>query len=107
MGTRTIGVAVPIPQPYASELQDLREEFGDPLARAIPAHVTLLGPTVVDDADLAEIDEHLRGVAAGEMPFEMRLRGSATFRPISPVVFVSVVMGISDCERLERAVRKG
>ena len=33
-------------------------------------------------------------------PFEAHLRGTATFRPVSPVVFVQVVEGIADCERL-------
>ena len=37
----------------------------------------------------------------------MHLRGSGTFRPISPVVFVPLVQGIGECERLEAAVRSG
>jgi 2'-5' RNA ligase len=37
----------------------------------------------------------------------MVLRGSATFRPVSPVVFVPVVKGLADCERLEAQVRSG
>jgi 2'-5' RNA ligase len=37
----------------------------------------------------------------------MHLRGSGTFRPISPVVFVPLGQGIGECERLERAVRSG
>ena len=37
----------------------------------------------------------------------MHLRGTGTFRPISPVVFVSLVEGISQCEQLADAVRSG
>ena len=37
----------------------------------------------------------------------MHLRGSGTFRPVSPVVFVPLAAGISECERLEAAVRSG
>ena len=55
----------------------------------------------------AAIDEHLRKVAADEDPFDIRLRGSATFLPVSPVVFVPLVQGIADCERLEAKVRSG
>jgi 2'-5' RNA ligase len=37
----------------------------------------------------------------------MILRGTGTFRPTSPVVFIQVARGITDCERLEQAVRSG
>ncbi|UGQ14518.1 2'-5' RNA ligase family protein [Yinghuangia sp. ASG 101] len=104
---RTIGVSLAIPEPWGGQLQDLRAGFGDPLARAIPTHVTLLPPTEVEDAALGEIEEHLRAVAGVERPFPMILRGTGTFRPTSPVVFVQVARGITDCERLEEAVRSG
>src|SRR5690348_3602472 len=104
---RTIGVAVGIPEPYAAELQKWRESLGDPLALAIPPHVTLVPPTEVAPADLPLIEKHLEAVAAQQWPFEMQLRGTGSFRPVSPVVFVSVATGISGCERLENAVRTG
>jgi 2'-5' RNA ligase len=107
LSERTIGVAIAIPEPYGSDLQSWREKFGDPLARAIPTHVTLLPPTEVYDRELPAIEEHLRTVAEAERPFEMHLRGTATFRPVSPVVFIQLVAGISDCERVERLVRSG
>jgi 2'-5' RNA ligase len=105
--TRTIGVAIPIPEPYGTELQRVRESFGDPLARSIPTHITLLPPSEVETDDLDPIDNHLRTIAESEQPFEIHLRGSGTFHPVSPVVFVSVVLGISDCERVESRVRSG
>jgi 2'-5' RNA ligase len=105
--TRTIGVAIPIPEPYGSALQRVRESFGDPLARSIPTHITLLPPTEVMADDLDDIDKHLRTIAESEQPFDIHLRGTGTFRPVSPVVFVSVVLGISDCERIESRVRSG
>jgi 2'-5' RNA ligase len=107
MALRTIGVAVAIPEPYGSELQTWRERFGDPLALAIPTHVTLLPPTEVDQEQLGEIEEHLRTIAVDERPFEMHLRGTGTFRPVSPVVFVQLAGGISDCERIEARIRSG
>jgi 2'-5' RNA ligase len=104
---RTIGVSIAVPEPHGTLLQRWRAGFGDPLAAAIPTHVTLLPPTAVHDADLPVIEEHLRAVAAGECPFELLLRGTGTFRPVSPVVFVALAKGIADCERLETAVRSG
>ncbi|GAA4976913.1 2'-5' RNA ligase family protein [Kineococcus glutinatus] len=105
--TTTIGIAVPVPEPYATELTRWRCEFGDPLADRIPPHVTLLPPTELRTGQLGRVRAHLRAVAAGGEPFEMHLRGTATFRPVSPVVFVQLVRGISQCELLEAAVRGG
>lgn len=102
-----IGVAITVPEPYGSTLQGARASFGDPLASYIPPHITLLGPTVVDGQDLDNLGEHLEAVAAQFRPFVVHLRGTGTFKPVSPVVFVQVVEGISACEDLERAVRSG
>jgi 2'-5' RNA ligase len=105
--TRNIGVALGIPEPYNRELQGWRDRLGDPNARRIVPHVTLLPPTEVGSDALPAIEEHLRLVAKDEEPFEIRLRGSATFLPVSPVVFVPLVQGIAGCERLEVKVRRG
>jgi len=102
-----IGVALTVPEPYGSALQEARASFGDPLAPFIPPHITLLGPTVVDERDLDALGVHLAEVASRFRPFALHLRGTGSFRPVSPVVFVQVVEGISICEDLERAVRSG
>ncbi|MCU1691684.1 MAG: Phosphoesterase [Frankiales bacterium] len=107
MRTREFGVSIGIPEPYTTELQGWRERLGDPNAAAVPPHVTLLPPTPLDDARLEEVEEHLRRVAECEEPFDVHLRGSGTFRPVSPVVFVPLARGISECERLEAQVRSG
>ncbi len=105
--TRTIGVAIPIPEPFGGELQRQRKIFGDPLADAIPTHVTLLPPTQVPGGRLGAIEDHLRGVAERFDAFEIVLRGTGTFRPASPVVFVPLARGISECELVQAAVRSG
>ena len=107
MARRDFGVAIGLPEPFTSELQDWRRHLGDPNAAGIPPHVTLLPPTALREEALVDVEEHLRAVAAQEDPFEMVLRGSATFRPVSPVVFVPVVKGLADCERLQAQVRSG
>lgn len=106
-GRRNIGVAFGLPEPYNRELQGWRDRLGDPNAHRIVPHITLLPPTEVRGERLQEIDDHLRKVAADEEPFEIQLRGSATFLPVSPVVFVPLVLGIADCERIEAKVRSG
>lgn len=103
----TIGVAVAVPEPHADELRELRRGFGDPLADAVPAHVTLLPPTSLPVAGVGDAVAHLERAARVTAPFTIRLRGTGTFRPVSPVVFVQVAEGISACELLEGAVRRG
>jgi 2'-5' RNA ligase len=105
--TRTIGVAIAIPEPFGGELQRVRESYGDPMASSIPTHITLLTPTEVPADDLDRIEKHLRTIAESERPFEIHLRGTGSFDPVSPVVFVSVVDGIGECERMEARVRSG
>lgn len=56
---------------------------------------------------MPDVLAHLEQAAAMSAPFDLRLRGTATFRPVSPVVFVAVVAGISSCERLAARVRAG
>ena len=104
---RRIGVAIEVPAPFGPELQRARKEFGDPLADLIPPHITLLGPTIVEPRDMDVVFTHLATIAARYAPFEVLLRSSGTFRPISPVVFVQVAQGIAECESLEREVRSG
>ena len=103
----TIGVALAIPEPWARHLQDYRTSIGDTTATQIPTHVTLVPPTAVDDAELAAVETHLADAAAKVEAFQIRLRGTGTFRPVSPVVFVTLAEGISQCEKLADACRRG
>jgi 2'-5' RNA ligase len=103
----TIGVAVSIPEPWATELQDYRTAVGDRTATMIPTHITLVPPTEIDDVSMPDVEKHLEEVAAEVSACCVHLRGTGTFRPISPVVFVTLVEGISQCEQLALAVRRG
>ncbi len=106
-GPRLVGVSIPIPDPFGGFLQSKRAEYRDPLAATTTAHVTLLGPTKLTEDGLPALVEHLDGAAAAAGPFRMVLRGTGTFRPVSPVVFVQVAEGISSCEQLEGAICSG
>lgn len=106
-GDVTIGVSIDIPEPWGPELQKSRAGFGDPMAWAIPPHVTLLPPTQVALAAVDRIQEHLERVAARAMPFRLRLSGTGTFRPVSSVVFVKVAHGSPSCDLLQQRVRTG
>ncbi|MEE1756151.1 2'-5' RNA ligase family protein [Streptomyces sp. SP18CS02] len=105
MGTVTLGVSIAVPEPYGSLLQERRAGFGDPAAHGIPTHVTLLPPTEADAARLPAIEAHLAEVAMAGRPFPMRLSGTGTFRPLSPVVFVQLVEGTAACSWLQQRIR--
>jgi 2'-5' RNA ligase len=104
----TIGVALPIPEPFLGELGAYRERFGDPLAHAIVAHITLVPPMQVrDEQHIGEIIAHLTDVAASVRAFPLVLEGAGTFRPVSPVVFVPLAVGEPQVRDIEAQVRVG
>ncbi|MFI0721445.1 2'-5' RNA ligase family protein [Streptomyces sp. NPDC021224] len=105
--TTTIGVSLAVPEPYGRLLQERRAGFGDPAAYAIPTHVTLLPPTEVGRDELPPFRRHLAKVAAEGRPFVMRLHGTDTFRPLSPVVYVRLAEGAADCADLQERLRSG
>jgi 2'-5' RNA ligase len=101
----TIGVAIAVPEPHGTLLRGMRAAFGDPQAQTVPSHVTLLPPREIHADDFDDFRARL-DKAAGDVPaFRMRLRGTATFRPISPVVFVTVNVGFMATEVLARRLR--
>lgn len=96
-----------VPDPWGRRLQDYRIGLGDATGALIPTHVTLLPPTVVDPAGMAALTDHLESVARRATPYRMRLQGTASFRPVSQVVFVAVAEGFAACQGLAAAVRGG
>lgn len=106
-GSVSIGVAIPVPEPWAEDVRQARRSAGDPQALVIPPHITLLPPTQVPARALRRIRHHLT-VAGGRHPaFTIALRGTGTFRPVSPVVFLQVVQGGDDCDQLQQLVNQG
>jgi len=103
----TIGVSLAVPEPWGSRLQEFRVSNGDTQGAAIPTHITLVPPVEIDQELVHEVEQHLETVAATTAAYRVHLRGSGTFRPVSPVVFVSVVEGISPTEQLAKACRRG
>ena len=96
----TVGLSIPIPAPYDEQLRDWRHRAGDRLADLVAPHITLVPPTPVAAADLASLAQTLRARCAQHAEFEVRLRGTGSFRPVSDVVFVAVAVGIASCEVL-------
>lgn len=105
--TGRIGVAIPVPPPFDAVIAGQREAAGDPMAWAIPPHVTLVPPVDVAETTLPAVEEHLLDAAAGMEPFEIHLRGTGTFLPVSPVVYVALRSGGDEVAALEERVRCG
>jgi len=100
-----VGIVIPVPEPMASELRRARASFGDPMASVIPAHITLV--TTTPAPDWASALEHVRAVTAAQAPFTVTLRGAASFRPVTPVVYVQVEEGFSQCSQLHKELQSG
>lgn len=105
-GTVTYGVAIAVPEPHASHLRGKRCEFGDPEGERVPTHVTLVPPTAVSTAEIATVRAALAAIGASHRPFTMRLDGTDTFAPVSPVAFVTVAEGSEETARLAGDVRE-
>lgn len=100
-----VGIVIAVPEPMATELRQARASFGDPMAAVIPAHITVVTTTETDDWEATAA--HVRKVAANHAPFEVTLRGTATFRPVSPVVYLQLDEGYDECTALHKEMQSG
>ncbi|WP_258073658.1 2'-5' RNA ligase family protein [Arthrobacter sp. 08Y14] len=100
-----VGIVIGVPEPMATELRRARASFGDPMAAVIPAHITLVTTTETDDWET--MAAHVRRVAKGHGAFDVTLRGTATFRPVSPVVYVQLDEGYEECTALHKEMQSG
>lgn len=104
-GCICLGIVIGVPEPMATELRRARASFGDPLAAVIPAHITVVTTTETDD--WAASAAHVRRVARNHAPFEVSLRGTETFRPVSPVVYLRLDEGFDECTALHQEMQSG
>ncbi len=106
-GQDWLGVLVAIPEPWVTQLTELRLRLGDLQGAMVPAHITLLPPIPVPTDQRVEVIRHLRSVAQRYQPFRITLRGVDSFRPASPVAFLTVEEGAENCAMLAEDVRTG
>lgn len=102
---QSLGIVIGLPEGLSAELGGWRASFGDPLAAVVPPHITLVTGTAPGGWDAAA--EHARAVAARREPFRLTLRGTGTFRPVSPVVYLRVEEGWDECVGLHADLRGG
>ncbi|MDO5744699.1 MAG: 2'-5' RNA ligase family protein [Micrococcaceae bacterium] len=99
-----LGVVIEIPSPLDASLIDWRREYGGDQAAAVAPHITLVSGSTTDWESAAA---HVRAVASRIASFTVRMRGTGTFRPISPVVFLNVTEGAEECGELHDALVAG
>ena len=108
-----LGVAIAIPEPYGTELPRSASGSATRWPRRSRRTSRCCRPRPSTTCLLPEIDQHLAAAAAETDPFEIQLRGTGTFRPVSPVVFVAVARGhrrlraARDAGAVRRAVAAG
>ncbi len=106
-GEEWLGIVIAIPEPWVTQLTDLRLQLGDLQGALVPAHVTVLPPVSLPKEDRTRVIRHLRSVAQRHHPFRITLRGAATFRPLSQVAYIAVEEGAQECRSLAEDVRTG
>jgi len=86
-----LGVALLLSSPVADQVDGLRRALGDRTLGRVPAHITLVPPVNVKEADLGRALAVLRAAAAAA-PRVLRLRLGAptSFLPANPVLYLPV-----------------
>ncbi len=88
---RRLGVALVLDPPVAVEVNGLRRALGDVGLQKVPPHITLVSPLNVRVGDLPAALAVLRAAAAAMRgPLTLTLGPPASFRPLSPVVYLEV-----------------
>lgn len=101
----SVGVVIPLPEPLRSQLRETRASLGDPVAGSIAPHITLVTGAVA--TDWVAVRQHVRDVAARAGRFRLSLRGTASFRPVTNVVYLQVEDGFDECVALHRELQAG
>lgn len=91
-----LGVALLIPEPFATEINGLRRALGDGSFDRIPPHITLVPPVNVRVDDVTAAMAVLRKACRELEPFDVELGPVATFYPNTPAVILAVKRGGSE-----------
>lgn len=103
--TDSLGVIISLPPALSEQLSGWRARYAGKDAAVVPPHVTLISGRASDSWDAAAA--HVRQIAARAEPFTLALKGTGTFEPVSPVVFLNVVSGARECVELHEELLTG
>lgn len=100
-----LGVIISLPPELAAELSARRVSYSGPDAAVVPPHITLVSGRA--SGSWEDAAAHVRQVAAAGEPFMLSLRGTGTFEPLSPVIYLNVGFGAEECARLHQQLVAG
>ncbi|MDJ0312467.1 2'-5' RNA ligase family protein [Arthrobacter sp. H35-D1] len=100
-----LGVIISLPPELAAELSARRVSYSGPDAAVVPPHITLVSGRACRSWEDAAA--HVRKVAAAAEPFMLSLRGTGTFEPLSPVIYLNVGAGAQACTTLHEQLVTG
>lgn len=86
-----LGVVLLIPPPLDREIDAMRRAVGDGTYGRVPAHLTLVPPVNVNEADMGDALRVLRDAAATTAPFSVHIGPPTTFLPANPVLYLPLV----------------
>lgn len=107
MVRRRLAVALLVPQPLATEVDGLRRACGDPRRGRIPAHVTLVPPVNVADAQVSDVLATCRTAAAATPVLHLTLGAPSTFAPATPLAWLTVGGDLDALATLRRRLDVG
>lgn len=103
-GATALGVVIEIPSPLEGPLRAWRQRYGGDRSALVAPHITLVSGSTTDwDAAV----RHVHQVAARASAFTVRLHGTGTFRPVTPVVYLNVEEGAEACGKLHDELLAG
>lgn len=101
----SLGVIISMPPELAAELGQWRARYARPGDPVVDAHITLVSGRA--RGLWSDAADYVRKVAKGASPFTVSLRGTGTFAPVSPVVFLNLVTGEDECIELHEELLEG
>lgn len=91
----------------AREIDGIRRALGAAALQRIPPHLTLVPPVNVREDELEEAVAVLRAAAKDSHPLRLQLGPPASFRPTTPVVYLSVAGDLEGVTQLRRHLLAG
>lgn len=101
----SLGVIITMPPGLQAELGEVRTRYATPGSPIVPAHITLISGR--STSSWQEAADHVREVAKTVKSFTISLRGTGSFEPVSPVIFLNIVKGQTECVSLHEALLEG
>ena len=101
---RMIGLTIPMPEHLDVRIRQIRYSVADPLSD-LAAHLTLVGPTLVEGTQMEVISQALSERLRSQAPFCLQWRYVGSFAPRNPVVYLAPGFGRSQCMEIEGAIR--